>query len=276
MEIRHELVIPNNDLPFRLFVFEGREGSYKVTKHWHHSVEIFLVLEGKIDFYINSKQLSLTTNEFVLVNSNEVHSIECPNPNITIVLQIPGETFEEYMGDNSYVNFEKKGEAANQALTDLVTSMFSVYEKQEYGYSLKVKSQFYQLLYLLVTEFKTETMDKEIIRQKRQLDKLSDVTQYMRENYDQDLKLDQVALKFGFSPTYLSRIFMKYAQVNYRTYLIDLRVKYAVRDLIGTELEIGEIAMKHGFPDSRAFAKAFKKRYGCLPSEYRKQINSTR
>lgn len=276
MEIRHELVIPNNDLPFRLFVFEGREGNYKVTKHWHHSVEIFLVLEGKIDFYMNSRQLSLSTNEFVLVNSNEVHSIECPDPNITIVLQIPGETFDEYTGENSYVYFEKKGEEANKALTDLVTSMFSVYEKQEYGYSFRVKSQFYQLLYLLVTEFKTETMDKEIIRQKKQLDKLSDVTHYMRENYDQDLKLDQVALKFGFSPTYLSRIFMKYAQVNYRTYLIDLRVKYAVRDLIGTDLEIGEIAMKHGFPDSRAFAKAFKKRYGCLPSEYRKQINSTR
>ena len=45
MEVRYELVIPNDDLPFRLFIFEGREGKYKVTKHWHHSVEIFLVQE---------------------------------------------------------------------------------------------------------------------------------------------------------------------------------------------------------------------------------------
>ncbi len=276
MEIRHEVVIPNNDLPFRLFIFEGREGNYKVTKHWHHSVEIFLVLEGEIDFFINNTHLKLTRDEFVLVNSNEVHSIECPNPNITIVLQIPGETFEDYMGEDSYVNFERKGEEANRRLKDLVTSLFFTYDKQEYGYSFQVKSQFYQLLYLLVTEFKTENMDKEIIRQKKQLDKLSDVTQYMRENYDQDLKLDSVALRFGFSPTYLSRIFLKYAQVNYRTFLIDLRVKYAVRELMGTDHEIGEIAMRHGFPDSRAFAKAFKKRYGCLPSEYRKHISSIR
>ncbi len=276
MEVRHELVIPNDDLPFRMFIFEGRDGNYKVTKHWHHSVEIFLVQEGKIDFYINNSHLSLERQDFVLVNSNEVHSIECPNPNITIVLQIPAEAFEEYMGEESYVNFEKKGEAQNKRLTQLVISMFSIYEKQEYGYSLKVKSQFYELLYLLVTEFKTETMDKEVLRQKRQLDKLSKVTQYMRENYDQDLKLDQVAARFGFSPTYLSRIFQKYAQVNYRTYLIDLRVKYAVRELVGTKGEIGEIAMKHGFPDSRAFSKAFKKRYGCLPSEYRKCLDSGR
>ena len=273
MEVRHELVIPNDDLPFRMFIFEGRDGNYKVTKHWHHSVEIFLVQEGKIDFYINNSHLSLERQDFVLVNSNEVHSIECPNPNITIVLQIPAETFEGYMGEENYVNFEKKSEAQNQRLTQMVVSMFSVYEKQEFGYSLKVKSQFYELLYLLVTEFKTETMDKEVLRQKKQLDKLSKVTQYMRENYDQDLKLDQVAGLFGFSPTYLSRIFQKYAQVNYRTYLIDLRVKYAVRELVGTGGEIGEIAMKHGFPDSRAFSKAFKKRYGCLPSKYRKCLD---
>lgn len=276
MEVRYELVIPNDDLPFRLFIFEGREGKYKVTKHWHHSVEIFLVQEGKIDFYINNSHLSLARQDFVLVNSNEVHSIECPDPNVTIVLQIPGGTFKEYLGEDGYINFEKKDDVQNKQLADLVTSMFSIYEKQDYGYSLKVKSQFYELLYLLITEFKTESMDKEVLRQKKQLDKLSDVTQYMRDNYDQELKLEEVAERFGFSSTYLSRIFQKYAQVNYRTYLIDLRVKYAVRELVGTDHEIGEIAMNHGFPDSRSFSKAFKKRYGCLPSTYRKHTIAKR
>lgn len=276
MDVRYELIIPNDDLPFKLFVFEGREGNYKVTKHWHHSVEIFLVQEGRMDFYINNRHLPLGRQDFVLVNSNEIHSIECPEPNITVVLQIPGDTFKEYLGEDGYINFEKKGEVSNKMLTDLVNSMFSIYEKQDYGYRLQVKSRFYELLYLLVTEFKTETMDKEVIRQKKQLDKLSDVTQYMRDNYDQELKLEEVAGRFGFSPTYLSRIFQKYAQVNYRTYLIDLRVKYAVRELVGTDHEIGEIAMNHGFPDSRSFSKAFKKRYGCLPSAYRKNISGNR
>lgn len=276
MEVRYELVIPNDDLPFRLFVFEGRDGKYKVTKHWHHSMEIFLVQEGEIDFYINNNHVPLARQDFVLVNSNEVHSIDCPNPNLTIVLQIPGGTFKEYLGEDGYLNFEKKSDIQNIKLVNLVTTMFSIYEKQEYGYRLKVKSHFYELLYLLITEFKTEALDKDTLRQKKQLDKLSDVTQYMRDNYDQDLKLEEVAVRFGFSPTYLSRIFQKYAQVNYRTFLIDLRVKYAVRELVGTEHEIGEIAMNHGFADSRAFSKAFKKRYGCLPSTYRKNMAENR
>jgi AraC-like DNA-binding protein len=37
------------------------------------------------------------------------------------------------------------------------------------------------------------------------------------------------------------------------------------------EKTISEIAIAVGFSDSRAMAKAFSKRFGMLPSEYRKQ-----
>ena len=273
VEFRHELVIPNDDLPFKMFIFEGKDGNnYKVSKHWHQSVEIFLVTEGDIDFYINSRYYPLKKHQFVIVNSNEIHSIECPHPNNTIVLQIPAEIFDGYRSGETYISFRQGSEAEKLELIRLVEEMYQVYEKRAYGYEMKVKSRFYDLLYLLLTRFQETDQDETVIKQKKHLDKLSQVTGYMKENYREDIRLEQVADRFGFSPTYLSRIFQKYAQVNYRTYLIDLRVKYAVRELINTEHEIGDIAMSHGFPDSRAFAKAFRKRYGCLPSEYRKRL----
>ena len=54
MDFRYETVIPNDDLPFRMFIFEGRDGNYRVSKHWHQSVALFLVLEGELDFFINA------------------------------------------------------------------------------------------------------------------------------------------------------------------------------------------------------------------------------
>ena len=272
MDFRYEVVMPNEGLPFRMFIFEGKDGNYRVTKHWHQSVELFLVLEGTIGFYINSRYFSLSEQDFVIVNANEIHSIDCPDPNLTIVLQIPAEAFENYREEAPYINFGRGSEGARARLVELVTDMFQVYEGKKYGYLLRVKGEFYQLLYLLVTEFKEEKLDAEVVRRRRQLDKLSQVTAFMKSHYREDIRLEEVADRFGFSPTYLSRIFQKYAQVNYRTYLIDLRVKYAVRELINTDREIGDIAMDHGFPDGRVFAKAFKKRYGCLPSVYRKNL----
>ncbi len=272
MDFRYEVVVPDEGLPFRMFIFEGKDGNYKVTKHWHQSVELFLVLEGTIGFYINSRYFSLGEQDFVIVNANEIHSIDCPDPNRTIVLQIPEESFEDYREEAPYINFGSGSMEARRRLVKLVSEMFAVYERKAYGYLLQVRGAFYELLYLMVTEFKEEKLDAEVVRRRRQLDKLSQVTAFMKSHYREDIRLEQVADRFGFSPTYLSRIFRKYAQVNYRTYLIDLRVKYAVRELVNSGREIGNIAMDHGFPDGRSFARAFKKRYGCLPSEYRKNL----
>ena len=41
MEYSHEIIVPNDDLPFKMFIFEGSQGGYIRQKHWHRSIEIF-------------------------------------------------------------------------------------------------------------------------------------------------------------------------------------------------------------------------------------------
>lgn len=271
MDFKHELIIPNEDIPFKLFLFEGKDGNYRRAKHWHQSVEIFLVMEGKLEFFINNSRFPLAAVDFVIVNSNEIHSIESPSPNTTIVVQIPAAFFSGYLGKGDYAVFSKQGEAENLRLAQLITQIYRAYQKKETAYELKVRGLFYDLLYLLVTEFMKPEEDQGNIRQKRNLDKLSRITSYMKKNYDQNITLESVADKFGFSPTYLSRMFKRYADVSYKTYLLDLRTEYGYREMMNTDRNLDEIALNNGFPNSRAFAKAFAKRYGCLPSKYRRE-----
>lgn len=96
MEFQHELIIPNEGLPFKLFLFEGRNGNYVREKHWHTSIEIFTVMEGSLFFYIDEVEYPLKAGEFLIINSNEVHSIQAPVRNETIVLQIPLKQFTDY------------------------------------------------------------------------------------------------------------------------------------------------------------------------------------
>ena len=112
-DFKHELVLPNEDLPFKLFLFEGKEGNYRRAKHWHRSIEIFLVLEGKLEFFIDNTSLPLTAPDFVIVNSNEIHSIEAPMPNTTIVVQIPVSCFAGYLEEDDYAVFSKGSEEEN-------------------------------------------------------------------------------------------------------------------------------------------------------------------
>ena len=101
---------------------------------------------------------------------------------------------------------------------------------------------------------------------------LHNITSYIQEHYREDMALEKVAGIFGFSPTYLSRIFKKYANVNYKTYILNVRVEYAFKELVNTDKSINKIAENSGFPDGRSFTKAFAARFGITPDKYRKEM----
>ena len=274
MDLKRELVIPNDDLPFKMFVFEGKNGNYRVTKHWHDTVEIFVVFEGEIDFYINASYFGLSKGRFIIVNSNEVHSIDVPKENFTIVVQIPPEEFERFK-EGEYMLFAHTSEGYKEQdaqFVRLVRQMYTAYAEKRYGCELEVLSDYYRLLHFLVTKYQAKDVDGEQVKKNRQMKKLYRITSYIQEHYREDVTLETVAGLFGFSPTYLSRIFKKYANVNYKTYVLNVRVEYAYKELVNTGQSINKIAESCGFPDGRSFTKAFAARFGITPDKYRKEI----
>ena len=272
MEFQHELIIPNEGLPFKVFLFEGGNGNYVREKHWHTSIEIFAVLEGHLEFFMNKEEYPLKAGEQIIINSNEIHSIRAVEKNKTVVLQIPLKQFENYFTAQRFIRFRSQDEAADVKLASLIKKLYKVYTTRDVGYEFRTMSLFYEIMYMLVKNYRlTEVHEKEI-RHSRRLDALSKITTYMREHYNEDLKLSDLAGTFGYSDAYLSRMFQKYAKVNYKTYLQDIRMAYAYRDLMNTDRTISQIALDNGFCSSRGFSGEFQKRYGILPSEMRKEI----
>ena len=68
MEFQHELVIPDEGLPFKFFLFEGSQGNYVREKHWHTSIEIFAVMEGSLTFYLNEEEHPLKAGELMIID----------------------------------------------------------------------------------------------------------------------------------------------------------------------------------------------------------------
>ena len=273
MEFQHELIIPDEGFPFKVFLFEGGNGNYVREKHWHTSIEIFAVLDGSLDFFVNKEEYPLKAGEQIIINSNEIHSIHAPEKNQTVVLQIPLKQFENYFTAQRFIRFRGQEETTDKKLTSLIKKLYKTYVDRETGYEFKTMSIFYEIMYILIRDYRvTEAKEKEI-RHSRRLDALSKITTYMREHYKEDLKLSELAATFGYSDAYLSRMFQKYAKINYKTYLQDIRMAYAYRDLLNTDHTISQIALDNGFCSSRGFSGEFQKRYGILPSEMRRQEN---
>ena len=98
---------------------------------------------------------------------------------------------------------------------------------------------------------------------------INDIEKYLQENFDRDVKLQEISEKFYISREYISRKFKQEFQVNISDYLVSIRMKKAKSLLKNSQLKIYEIATMIGYQDDKYFRKVFKKVEGITPNEYR-------
>lgn len=97
------------------------------------------------------------------------------------------------------------------------------------------------------------------------------VKKYLQHNYmNVDISLDSVSDIVNLNPTYFSALFKKETGVNFLDYLTDLRIQAAKSLLTDPLRGSAEIASMVGYDSAGYFARAFKKRTGMTPTEYRK------
>ena len=83
------------------------------------------------------------------------------------------------------------------------------------------------------------------------------------------LRLRDAAQHVGFSPSYFSAMFAKYAGESFSEYLLRIRMKEAQLLLAGTNLRTYEIAYKVGYDNPTYFSTLFKRFTGMTVSQYR-------
>ncbi len=99
---------------------------------------------------------------------------------------------------------------------------------------------------------------------------LHDARAIMREDYAEDLSLDDVATRIATSRRQLQRVFAEIAGTGFREELAAIRMDRAA-ELLAGPLPVGEVARRVSYRQSAQFAKAFRAHHGTTPSAYREQ-----
>ena len=94
-------------------------------------------------------------------------------------------------------------------------------------------------------------------------------TEYINENYDKKISIEDLADACGLSYSYFSNCFKRTFGDTPKGYITNLRLNKAKYYLTETALPIKEIASKCGFAHFNTFTSAFKKYIGVSPREYR-------
>lgn len=274
MEYRHEIVICDKGLNIR-FCYSQDEVS-RISKHWHNSFEIIYVRDGSLEVELENTVGLLHAGDFILIHPRRIHSTACKNYNSSIVLQVPYPFLQANIPNIQNILFscspadfsDENKQAADHVRQDL-EQLQRFYQEQPEGYSLKINSILFDLLYVLYRNF-TVRQSTDIKKSEKYLERLGHITSYVKEHYEQDISLADAAADAGLSPEYFSRFFKKYMETTFIQYLNTIRLEHCFNEIIGTDYSISDIAERNGFRSYKLFTKLFRYHYGCSPREKRK------
>lgn len=105
----------------------------------------------------------------------------------------------------------------------------------------------------------------------KNLDRIRGALCYIDAHLDQPVGFEEVAAAFHLSPYYFHRMFSVIVGKPVSGYIRERRLDRACRLLHDTSGTILSVCMECGFDSQQSFSRAFRRRYGIPPGEYRRR-----
>lgn len=96
------------------------------------------------------------------------------------------------------------------------------------------------------------------------------VIDYIEQNIEKEINLDQISKNIGYSKFHLNRVFAEQTGITIYKYLQNRRLTIAAEKLVRTDMPITQIAYEAGYDTQQSFSYAFKQVYLSPPKTYRK------
>lgn len=257
-------------------------GSY-IPSHWHRAVEILYMQEGALDVTIENTSFTIHPGDCILINANVIHSTKCTVPNKAIVLQVPLDFMEKYIPDVQQFMFiwdhRTKDPVKKTKLEMLKTTLEQLQiidDIRPDGFILRFNSLIFELLFQLYHNFRVQVFHSDLSQQKKDLDRLNLVLNYVAENYQRPISLDEIAGVAYLQTGYFCRFFKKKMGVTFLEYQNEYRLSFIYKDLINTKDPVHVILERHGFTNYKLFRRMFQEHFNCTPTQVRKSIQNTR
>jgi two-component system, response regulator YesN len=209
------------------------------------------ILEEKLEQSLLKRDLA----QFKIALREEVNywqKIECPTNTILNLIKSHYIRFYEAISSSSHVNLiplRLDWDLRFDIELSLVSSWDQLYESLTVIFTGLLNDQI---------EFSNSEM---IIKR---------IDDYICQNYMHPISNQSLARKFGFVPSYISKLFKNYKGLSPGDYLTQIRIDKA-KDLISSNINVhlGDVAIAVGFSDPSYFGRLFKKMTGMSPAEYK-------
>ena len=150
---------------------------------------------------------------------------------------------------------------------ELFSRMYSEYKLMQKGYADIIRAY---LIELVIKIFRYIDSGSRNMPLRRNVELVGKAVEYLKQNYNTDVRLEDLALQSFISKNYFSRLFREVTGINFSDYVQHLRVDEACQLLRSTGMKVVDIAAQVGFKDMKTFYEVFKKITGKTPGDFRK------
>ena len=206
--IKYELFKFEESLPLKIFIYKLGD----IKSHWHESLELFYVLEGKVEIITNDQLIILNEEDFYLNNVYDAHELHSQNGVILSVeidlnkLGLSESERENLTFDcNSSLDSDKSPfYKIKNLLAALINYNLRYQDNSKFANLSIIYSLFAELMnkFRIISNQAKAPIKKNIVR-------LREISKFINENYDKNISLKMLSNKFDLTVPYLSSFFEK-------------------------------------------------------------------
>lgn len=277
----------DNGLPIKsvecaLSQFPGMTG----TCHWHNEIEIILVHEGSMDYYVEGNTYRLEAGSGIIVNTDRLHyampvkRLDC---SFELLIFHPSLLTSNRFIYHKYIDPLLR-DSQNDAIVldnshnwcipvrELAEDIFAVCQQRKNGYEMRLQSilsNFWLLLYENTVAVNGSRTNMSV-----SVASMKSMIEYIHGHYAEKISLNDIAAAGIMSRTKCCNLFrenMNQTPIEFLTYY---RIHKGIELLKDDSLSVSEIALECGFYGASYFTETFRKIIGFSPRDYRKNLKS--
>lgn len=260
--------------------FETIPGGYNPL-HYHDELEILFPLNGDMDIWVDGERQKLQKKNLTVIECGQIHHTYAKEKySMLVCIHISKKHLQSYFPEIELSRISCNPEKLSTENADhyiklclLLSELVKLYMTEELVFEMEADGILLQVMALLIRYFATFMTPQATTISASNIERIRSVISYVQNHYQEAITLEDMSNLLGIDKSYFCRFFKRNMGISFLNYLNEVRLSHVYQDLMETDLPVTEIKEKHGFHNQKLFNSAFKKLYGCTPTEVRKSLN---
>ncbi|WP_312431465.1 AraC family transcriptional regulator [Lacrimispora sp.] len=247
--------------------------------HRHDGYEVYLLVNGEADYYVNTECYRLTEGSMILMNPGEYHKaalVDKSKYQRTVLnistCRLRSLSSELTSLEACFVNTGESGARIRMLEKSDISGFVMQIRKLEqlllaegvYGKDLLVNS----MLSAIFVEINNYYRQRDTLQTRNIINPIvCEIISYVDNHYTGCISLADLSKHVSYNGTYLSRLFKQTMGISLSEYIMQRRIDMA-KHLIDNGSPLTKACMDAGFCDYANFSRSFKAQQGCSPKKY--------